>query len=265
MSRPSHAQAVFLLMLGAVLAGCPCNFAPPTKMTLQLETDGAVPPETALSQARDIVYKRLDELGFSDAEVAMAPGHRLAVRIWRLEDPERVRKLILTPALLELRLVRFPTEGDATSQEAVLGHYNGQLPPELEILGEEVRDENGKAIGTRYYAVERQPVITGRDLATVRPSRGQFGDPIIEFRLKPEASGIFAGATGSNIGKYLAIVLDQRVVSAPRINARISDYGIIEGGFTQEEAHDLVVVLRSGALPGRLTMIEERVETPGGG
>ena len=94
---------------------------------------------------------------------------------------------------------------------------------------------------------------------------GQFGDPIVEFRLKPEASETFADATGSNIGKFLAMVLDQRVISAPRINARISDRGVIESGFTQEQAHDLVVVLRSGALPCRLTMIEEGVGRLGGG
>ena len=264
MSRPGRAQAVLLLVLGAVLAGCPSLFGPPMQMTLQLETDGSILSETALAQARDIVRERLEMLGYGGAVVETAPGQRLSVRLRGVKDPERVKKLILTRALLELRLVRFPTEGEASSEEAVLGHYNGQLPPDLEILSDEVRDENGKVTGTRYYAVERQPVITGQDLATVRPSMGQFGDPIVEFRLKPEAAEAFAEATGFNIGKFLAIVLDQRMVSAPKINGRISDYGVIEGGFTKDQAHDLAVVLRSGALPGRLTMVEERVGTPGG-
>ena len=260
MSRPGRAQALLLLMLGAVLAGCwgSSGHPKPMQMTLRLEPDGTVPPETALAQARDVVRKRLDEFGFGDAVVEVAPGQRISVRLSGVEDPERVRKLILTPALLELRLVRFPTEREATSQEAVLGHYNGQLPPDLEILSKEVRDENGKVAGTRYYAIEKQPVITGRDFATVQPSRGHFG-PVVEFQLKPEASEVFADATGSNIGKLLAIVLDQRVVSAIKIYARISDSGVIEGAaFTEEQAHDLVVALRSGALPGRLTMVEER-------
>jgi preprotein translocase subunit SecD len=116
-----------------------------------------------------------------------------------------------------------------------------------------------------YYAVENQPVITGRDIRTARPSVGQLNQPIVEFQLKPEAAAVFAEATGANIGSQIAIVLDGRVVSAPRINARISDSGIIEGGFTREEAHDLAVMLRSGPLPARLTVVDERIVGRSGG
>src|SRR4029079_5120130 len=122
--------------------------------------------------------------------------------------------------------------------EAVLSHYNGQLPPDLEILQD----------GKRFYAVEKQPVVTGLDFKSARPGRDQFGQPDIEFTLKPEAASTFARVTGDNVGYLLAIVLAGRVVSAPRINTRIRETGVIQGGFTAEEVQDLAIMLRSGPL-----------------
>lgn len=266
MSRPRRAQALLLLVLGAVFAGCLGPSGPPIQLTFQLDTDGAVPAATALAEARDVVRERLDQFGVDEAVVEVAPGNRLSVRFSSAEDSERVRRLILSQALLELRLVRFPAgdEKPGSSPEAVLSHYGGQLPPDLEVLEEEVRDEGGKVTGVWYHAVEKQPVITGRDLENVRPSRGQLGEPILGFSVKPEAKAALGNATGSNIGSALAIVLDGRVVSAPRINARIESAGIVEGGFTQEQTQDLAIMLRSGALPGRLTIVEEKIEAPGG-
>lgn len=266
MSRPRCAQALLCLGLGAVLAGCPRPSGPVTELTLQLNTDGGAPGEAALAEARNIVQERLDQLGAGDAVVETAPGQRLRVRLTGVEDPERVQRLITQKAFLEMRLVRFPTGGESpASREAVLSHYNGQLPPELEILDEEVRDESGKVTGTRSYAVEKQPVITGRDLKAVQPTRSQFNQPIIAFQLKPEAAAAFGDATGANIGSLLAIVIDRRVVSAPRIGSRIGDTGIIEGGFTEEQVQDLVIQLRSGAPRGPLTVVDVRIEGPGGG
>jgi preprotein translocase subunit SecD len=99
-------------------------------------------------------------------------------------------------------------------------------------------------------------------LKTARPGRGRLGEPIVEFSLNPQGAEKFAELTGSNIGKPLAIVLDGKIVSAPRINARIRDQGIIEGGFTEDTAQDLATVLRSGALPASITYLEERTVGP---
>ena len=117
----------------------------------------------------------------------------------------------------------------------------------------------------KYYAVEKQPVITGRDLRTVQPGMGSLAQPIVEFRLKPEAAAAFAEATGANLGSQLAIVLDGQVVSAPVIQARIHDAGIIEGNFTKEQAQDLAILLRSGPLPARVKVVGERVGGRSGG
>jgi preprotein translocase subunit SecD len=254
-------QAVALLVWGACLAGCLRPSGQEMQLTLQLTPEGMA-AETALAEARKTIAERLEEAGFRNPVVETVGRDRLAVRIAGVEDPARVRRLIRANAVFELRFVRSPA---LESEEAVLAHFKGQLPPDLEILPEEVRGENGQAVETKYYAVEKRPVITGRDLRTARPGVGPFNDPIVAFEVKPEATATFAEATGANIGSRLAIVLDGRVVSAPTINARISDSGIIEGGFTREQAQDLAIMLRSGPLPARLTVVDERIGGQSGG
>ncbi len=117
-------------------------------------------------------------------------------------------------------------------------------------------------VGEQYYAVQRRPVVTGRDLKTARPGLGEFNQPVVNFFLTHEGGELFSQATGANVGKGLAIVLDGRVVTAPRIKSQIADSGLIEGGFTSQEAEDLSTVLRSGALPAGITYLEERTVGP---
>jgi preprotein translocase subunit SecD len=105
-------------------------------------------------------------------------------------------------------------------------------------------------------------VVSGRDLRTAKPSLDENNRPAVSFSLKPDGATKFGNFTGSNIGRYLAIVLDKRVVSAPVIEGRISDEGRIAGNFTQQEAQDLSLTLRSGALPASLTYLEERTVGP---
>jgi preprotein translocase subunit SecD len=104
--------------------------------------------------------------------------------------------------------------------------------------------------------------VTGRDLRTARPSLDENNRPAVSFSLNQDGANKFGTATGQNIGRYLAIVLDGRVYSAPRIEGRISDEGRISGNFTQQEVQDLSLVLRSGALPASLTYLEQRVVGP---
>ncbi|HKH46878.1 MAG TPA: hypothetical protein VKM72_19640 [Thermoanaerobaculia bacterium] len=264
MSRPRCAQAFLVLMLAAGFAGCMHPSGPGVQMTLQVQQEPDVRAETALAETRATLRKRLDELGVRDAAIETAGADRLSIRASGVDDLERLRRLIQSDALLELRLVRFPVQGpDLTSEDAVLSHFQGQLPSDLEILKQEMKGENGQVTGEAFFAVERKPVIAGRDIATAQPGMGQFGQPIVEFRLTPEAAAVFSEATGANIGSRLAIVLDGRVMSAPVINSRIGDAGIIEGGFTREQAQDLAILLRSGPLPARLTIIDEKVLEPG--
>jgi preprotein translocase subunit SecD len=105
-------------------------------------------------------------------------------------------------------------------------------------------------------------VVTGRDLRNAHPGLGQFGQPVVNFSLAADGATRFGRATGDNVGRALAIVLDGKVVSAPRINSKISESGYIEGNFTQKDAEDLSAVLRAGALPAGIEYLEERTVGP---
>jgi preprotein translocase subunit SecD len=120
----------------------------------------------------------------------------------------------------------------------------------------------GERPGTVFYLLQKTPVVTGRDLRNARPSLDSYNQPAVGFSLNQEGARKFGKATGENVGRQLAIVLDGQVRSAPRIDSRITDEGIIHGSFTQQEAQDLSLVLRSGALPASLTYLEERTIGP---
>jgi preprotein translocase subunit SecD len=219
----------------------------------------------AVSQALETIRNRVDQFGVSEPSISQqgAGGNRIVVQLPGVDDPQRVKDIIGKVAFLEFRLVDFPQGGGgAPARDVVLANYGGRLPDHLEILPGEVRDRQGRSIGETYYAVEKRRVVTGRDLKTARPSLGQFNQPIVSFTLTHEGGKLFGQATGANVGKGLAIVLDGVVRSAPRINSRITDQGIIEGSFTQREVEDLSTVLRSGALPAGITYLEERTVGP---
>ena len=121
----------------------------------------------------------------------------------------------------------------------------------------------GQAGGTVYYLVRKVAAVTGRDLCTARPSLDENNQPAVSFSLNQrKGARKFGRVTGENIGRQLAIILDGRVQSAPRIESRITDDGRIHGSFTQEEASDLSLKLRSGALPASLSYLEERTVGP---
>ncbi len=212
--------------------------------------------ELAVTQAVQTIRNRVDEFGVAEPVITPASGYRVVVQLPGVDDPERVRRLIKNTAFLEFRLVR---GGPVSSPEEL----QGQITPNTEIMPGDIRDDiTGSVTGKQYYLVERVQVITGRDLKTARPGQGRLGEPVVNFSLTAAGSKLFGDATGANIGTGLAIILDGKVVSAPRINARITDSGVIEGGFTQQEVEDLTTTLRSGSLPAGLTYLEERTVGP---
>lgn len=208
-------------------------------------------------QAIQTIRRRVDELGV--AEPVIAPhgdaGNQILVQLPGFDDVARAKELIKDTAQLELKLV---VSGPALSEDQLLSGRT--QPPGTEILPG-VQETGGT--DRVYYIVESTPVITGRDLKNARPTV-DYNDntPAVSFTLKPEAAGRFQRETRENIGRGLAIVLDDNVVSAPRINDAIYDKGQISGGFTVEEAQDLAIKLRSGALPASLEYQEERTVGP---
>lgn len=220
--------------------------------------------EGAVNQAKQTIDNRVNEFGVAEPNITRQGlgSDRIVVQLPGVEDPERIKRLIKNTAFLEFRLVDSATGGAAGSPEEILSSYGGALPADVEILENPIRDEVGKVTATRYYAVRRSPVVTGRDLKTARPGLGQFNQPVVNFSLAADGAERFGRATGENVGRALAIVLDGKVVSAPRINSKISDSGYIEGNFTQKDAEDLAAVLRSGSLPAGIQYLEERTVGP---
>ena len=219
----------------------------------------------AVVQAVETIRNRVDEFGVAEPVIQRQglEGDRIVVQLPGVDEPERVKKLIKNTAFLEFRLVDYPLGGGGVStRQEIHDHYGARLPENIEILTGSIRDRERNVVGQQYYAVEKAPVITGRDLKNARPGLGEFNQPVVNFYLTHEGGKLFAEATAANVGKGLAIVLDGKVASAPNIRSRIADSGLIEGGFTPQEVEDLSTVLRSGALPAGITYLEERTVGP---
>jgi preprotein translocase subunit SecD len=212
--------------------------------------------ENAVAQAVETIRNRIDEFGVAEPLIARQGTDRILVQLPGIDDPKRVKDLIKSTAFLELKLV---VGGPSSDRTALLAPHGGQLPANLELV------EGSAVAGQReqvWYLVQKAAVITGRDLKNARPTQRQLGGNAVTFFLNAAGAEKFASATGANVGKQLAIVLDKRVKSAPTINEQIHDQGEITGSFTPEEANDLALVLRAGALPAGLTYLEERTVGP---
>jgi preprotein translocase subunit SecD len=217
--------------------------------------------DNAVAQAIETIRNRVDEFGVAEPLIAREGFDRILVQLPGIDDPRRVKDLIKSTAFLELKLVDRQGTADSgpADKASLLARYNNQIPPELELV--EGKAETGQR-QTSWYVLKKTAAITGRDLKNARPTRGQLGSNSITFFLTAAGAEKFGAATGANIGKHLAIVLDKRVQSAPVINDRITDTGVIQGQFSPEEANDLALVLRAGALPAGLTYLEERTVGP---
>jgi preprotein translocase subunit SecD len=216
--------------------------------------------DEAVTQALQTIERRVNELGVAEPIVARhGAADQLLVQLPGVTDVIRAKEIIRSTALLELKLVE---QGPFSTREAALQAVNNNLPPNLEILPGSGDPEAGGAPTTNYYVVRKVAAVTGRDLRNARPSLDQNNMPAVSFSLNQDGARKFGDVTGNNIGRQLAIVLDNRIFSAPRIDGRITDEGQIYGSFTSQEAQDLSLVLRSGALPASLTYLEERTVGP---
>jgi preprotein translocase subunit SecD len=214
--------------------------------------------EESVVQARETIERRVNELGVTEPSIAQqgANGDEILVQLPGVTDVDRAKEIIRSTGLLELKIVE---QGPAATREALL--VNGQEPAGMEIVPGST-GAPGDAANTVYYLVRRVAAITGKDLRNARPTVDENNRPAVSFTLSSDGGRRFGAVTGENIGKDLAIVLDGRVQSAPRIDGRITTDGRITGSFTQEEVQNLSLILRSGALPASLTYLEERTIGP---
>jgi preprotein translocase subunit SecD len=227
--------------------------------------------EKAVQDVLGTIRTRVDKFGVAEPTIQRqgigANADRILIQLPGVENPERVKDLIGSPAFLEWKLVKFPP-GITSDQfrppdtpEAAAQMFGGRLPDDVEVLPQDVA-EDGRRLRV-YWPVTKSSPITGNDLKNAYREQDRFGMPAVGFLLKPEAGQRFQELTRTHQGDLLAIVLDRRIISYPRINAVISDQGIIEGGnFTLETAEDLALKLRSGALPAGMEILEERTVGP---
>jgi preprotein translocase subunit SecD len=215
----------------------------------------------AVTQALQTIERRVNELGVAEPIVARQGGvDQILVQLPGVSDVQRAKDIIRSTALLELKFVEqgpFSTEDDARKA------YNGTVPPDMLVVPGTAGPSAGAGTpATMFYVVRRASVVSGRDLRNARPTLDENNLPAVSFSLNQEGARKFGTATEQNIGRQLAIILDNRVFSAPVVQSRISDEGRISGSFTQQEAQDLSLTLRSGALPASLTYLEERTVGP---
>jgi preprotein translocase subunit SecD len=218
--------------------------------------------EEAVNQALQTIERRVNELGVAEPVVArQGAADRILVQLPGVTDVQRAKEIIRSTALLELKLVE---QGPFGSEDLARQAYGNNLPPDLMIVpgSQDVAASGGGTPGTVYYVVRRTAPITGRDLRNARPSLDQNSLPAVSFTLNQDGARRMGQLTEQNMGRPLAIILDSRVFSAPTIEGRITDEGQIYGAFTQQEAQDLSLVLRSGALPAPLDYLEERTVGP---
>ena len=207
----------------------------------------------------ETIRNRVDALGVTEPIIAPESANRIVIQLPGIDDSARVKDIIKTTAQLQFRMV----EGTPLSDpKAVMDSLPANVKPDVDILPGKSEDELGRVTGTEWYAVRKTVPVTGTDLKTARVQKGQLGTPNVGFALTPDGGRKFGDLTKANVGRRLAIVLDNKVVSAPVIHTEIDDQGVIEGSFTTEQASDLALVLRSGSLPASLTTMEERTVGP---
>jgi preprotein translocase subunit SecD len=226
---------------------------------LQLkQAQAAAYRQQSVDQAISTISNRINALGVTEPTIQRRGGattaDQILVQFPGVKDPARVEDIIQSTALLELKIV--DGSGPYPSEAAAFQSYGGALTSNLELLPSIERSADG---GNLFYVVHRTGGITGRDLKYAAVTRDTNGRPAISFSLNTDGAKKFSVITERNIGKLLAIVLDNRVQSAPVLQGRIADQGQITGSFTQKEADDLALKLRSGALPASISIEEETI------
>ncbi|WP_299443548.1 protein translocase subunit SecD [uncultured Rhodospira sp.] len=205
----------------------------------------------AVEQSIEIVRRRVDETGTREPTIQRQGQTRIIVELPGVDDPQRIKDLIGRTAKLTFHLV-----DERVSPEELA---SGQVPPGTVILP---AAENN-ADGPPTYPVRKRVEVSGDRLVDAQPSF-QDNQPVVSFRFDTAGGRRFGRVTQDNVGKNLAIVLDDAVISAPVIREPIlGGSGIISGSFAVQETQDLALLLRAGALPAPLTVLEERTVGPG--
>ncbi len=219
----------------------------------------------AINRALEVLRNRIDQFGVSEPIITRQGNNRIVVELPGVKDPRRAERLLNVRGKLEFRLV----DDELSSPENFTNYKEGilkssvELPEDEEILFVWAKNPKTGKLEKKYpLVVKKIPELTGAHLKTAGVGFGELGSPVVLFELKPEGADIFYEVTSKNIGKRLAIVLDDKIRSAPVIRAALRGSGQIEGKFTVNEAKDLALILRAGAIPVKLKIVERRIIGP---
>jgi preprotein translocase subunit SecD len=215
-------------------------------ITIQLSpAEKTATNDRTMQQSLEIVRRRIDAAGTREPTIQREGSDRILIEVPGIGSAEELKALIGTTARLTFNKV----VGRTSDSHAIPGAGNSLVPSE---------DQKGL-----YYIIDNTPVVTGEDLTDAQPSFDQNGQPAVDFRFDTTGARKFGDYTATHIGQPFAIVLDNKVISAPVIQAHIAGgSGIITGNFTVESSTNLAVLLRAGALPAKMSFLEERTIGP---
>ncbi|MFH0924976.1 MAG: protein translocase subunit SecD [bacterium] len=211
--------------------------------------------ESALAQALEIIRNRIDQFGVSEADIQKEGKNRFLIQLPGIKDTQRAIDLIGKTAQLEFKLL--------DEKKNVNEVLNSELPEGDEILYEKKTDPATREVRKIPYLLKKRAVLTGDRVKDARVGFGEYGGYVVNLRFDKQGAKLFSKITGANIGKPLAIVLDNTVYSAPVIRDQIAGGNAqISGSFTEEEARDLAIALKAGSLPAPVEILEERTVGP---
>jgi preprotein translocase subunit SecD len=215
----------------------------------------------AVTQAIETIRNRIDSLGVSEPiiEEHGLGQYQILVQLPGVDDPGRVKDIMQSTAMLEIRQ---SFGGPYPSEQQALQDKGGVLPSDQVLMPGRSLGSSASDSGQVWYLISRASAVTGRDLRAADQSRDENGQPSVSFTLTGEGGRRFANFTGAHVGDNLAVVLDNKVQEVAVIKDQIHDSGVINGRFTEQQAKDLAMVLRSGALPAGIKYLEERTVGP---
>lgn len=222
--------------------------------------------DTAADQALETIRNRIDQFGVTEPTIHRQGENEIVVQLPGVKDPKRAIDLVGKTAQLEFKLVddespiaaQIPQAISPGDEATVLSQFADKIPPTTEILFERKLNKETGEVKKLPILLKKQTVLTGDYLSDARVSLdSQFSAPYVSISFNAEGAKRFEEITGANVQKRLAIILDNTVYSAPVIRERIAGGNAqITGNFTMEEAKDLAIVLRAGALPAPLKMLQ---------
>ncbi|MDH5764070.1 MAG: protein translocase subunit SecD [Nitrospinota bacterium] len=213
--------------------------------------------DNAVQQGMETIRNRIDQFGVAEPSIQVQGERRILVQLPGIKDADRAVKLIGKTARLEFKMIDESMTPEAARKQGI--------PPGSEILIEQIKEKaTGKVIEEKPYLVKKRTLVTG-DMLTAAEVRfdSQFNEPYVAINFNSLGGMIFGELTSANVGKRLAIVLDDHIYSAPVIREKITGgRAQVSGSFTPDEARDLAIALRAGALPAPVTILENRTVGP---